>query len=313
MNGTTHTVRRPEETNVYLVGGGIASLAAAVHLHHDAHVPAHQIHLIEASPVPGGSMGGAGDWRKGYAVRAARKLNFTYNCLYDTLSRVSSIRDPSKTVLDEIVSFNKGHDELGECRARLVATTPAGPEIVDVKSIGLSTTDRLDILGLVLEAEENVASDEIQAHFKPEFFESKFWDMWSSMYGFQPWHSAVEFRRYLHRFLHEFPHISTLAGIEHTPMNDYECVIVPLEAHLKELGVDFQYGMWVSCTGGSQSFMLILCRNRGYFSCVSSGERYLRVCAPQHAQGERDHRGYTTFRHRSNYPWVIDSEFPSRG
>lgn len=33
-------VRDPKETNAYLVGGGIASLAAAVDLIHDAHVPA---------------------------------------------------------------------------------------------------------------------------------------------------------------------------------------------------------------------------------------------------------------------------------
>ncbi|KAL1882120.1 hypothetical protein VTK73DRAFT_2211 [Phialemonium thermophilum] len=239
--------RHPEGINVYLVGGGIASLAAAVHLCHDAQIPARQIHLIEASPVPGGSMGGAGDWKRGYVIRAARKLNFTYHCLYDTLSRVPSLEDPSKTVLDDISATNKNKPGTVEpASARLVDTTPNGPEIVDVHSIGLSKKDRLDLLAMLLDEEENLASDEIQARFQPGFFETIFWDMWSSMYGFQQWHSAAEFRRYLHRFLHEFPHISTLEGIEYTPMNDYQSVILPLEAYLKNLGVDFKYGTKVT-------------------------------------------------------------------
>ena len=245
MSETPQPVRDPKRTSVYLVGGGIASLAAAVHLYHDAHVPADQIHLIEASPVPGGSMGGSGDWKRGYVVRAARKLNFTYSCLYDTLSRIPSAGDASRTVLDNISDYNSRDSKKqagGNNPARLVTTTQTGPEIVDVRSIGLSTKDRLDLLGLVLESEEKVAGDEIQAHFNPPFFETKFWDMWSSMYGFQPWNSAVEFRRYLHRFLHEFSNISTMAGIEHTPINDYESVVVPIENHLKSLGVDFRYG-----------------------------------------------------------------------
>jgi hypothetical protein len=50
--------KHPENTNAYLVGGGIASLAAAVHLIQDAHVPASQIHIIESSSVPGGCMDG---------------------------------------------------------------------------------------------------------------------------------------------------------------------------------------------------------------------------------------------------------------
>lgn len=43
----TH-VRQPELTDAYLIGGGIASLAAAVHLIQDAHLPASQIHILES-------------------------------------------------------------------------------------------------------------------------------------------------------------------------------------------------------------------------------------------------------------------------
>ena len=38
-------------------------------------------------------------------------------------------------------------------------------------------------------------------------------------FAFQPWHSAVEFRRYLHRFVMEFSRIETLGGVKRTVLN----------------------------------------------------------------------------------------------
>ena len=63
--------------------------------------------------------------------------------------------------------------------------------------------------------------------------------MWCTTFAFQPWHSAVEFKRYLLRFIQEFPRISTLAGVRRTPYNQYDSIIVPLVAWLKEKGVLF--------------------------------------------------------------------------
>jgi oleate hydratase len=40
--------------------------------------------------------------------------------------------------------------------------------------------------------------------------------MWQTTFAFQPWHSAVELKRYLHRFMNEFPRIETLAGVKRT-------------------------------------------------------------------------------------------------
>lgn len=258
--------RSPEQTNAYLIGGGIASLTAAVHLHHDAGVPAAQIHVLEAASMSGGSMGRSsgkqdGSHGHGYVILAARKLNFSYRCLYETLSRVPSLRNPGRTVLEDVRGIAEGtHNRPTTERAsmnpsptsstaegpsnlpaRLVASGPDGPEIVDVQSMGLRSEEKMGLLGLILEQEDRIGDGQIQAHFKPDFFESKFWDVWASLYGFQPWHSAIEFRRYLLRFLHEFSHISTLEGIDHAPLNDYECIIQPMEHYLRSLGVDFQY------------------------------------------------------------------------
>lgn len=233
-----------------MVGGGIASLVAAVHLILEADVPAKNIHILEATKKPGGALNAVNDGSTGYSIRGARKLNFTYHCLYDTLAKVPSGSD-GRTILQEISSFNKyfnshGHNKIPN-PARLVGSLDTGPEIVDASRLNLEEGDKVRLLELIMQnvQEKDEPDKEIQRYFEPPFFESIFWDMWSSMYSFQPWHSLKEFRRYLHRFLHEFPKLHNFAGVERTPMNDFESVILPIEKYLKELGVQFKYGVVV--------------------------------------------------------------------
>ncbi len=61
--------------------------------------------------------------------------------------------------------------------------------------------------------------------------------MWVTTFAFQPWHSAVEFRRYLHRFLLEFTRIETLAGVKRTVYNQYDSLVRPLQSWLEAKGV----------------------------------------------------------------------------
>jgi oleate hydratase len=64
-----------------------------------------------------------------------------------------------------------------------------------------------------------------------------FWYMWSTTFAFQPWHSAVEFRRCLHRFMLEFSRIDTLAGVKRTIYNRYDSLVLPLKTWLEGHGV----------------------------------------------------------------------------
>lgn len=61
--------------------------------------------------------------------------------------------------------------------------------------------------------------------------------MWVTTIAFQPWDSAVEFKRYLHRFMMEFSRIETLAGVKRTAFNQYESLVLPLVAWLRAQGV----------------------------------------------------------------------------
>jgi myosin-crossreactive antigen len=85
----------------------------------------------------------------------------------------------------------------------------------------------------------SLGASRITDWLSPEFFTTKFWFMWATTFAFQPWHSAVEFKRYLHRFIKEFSRIETLAGVKRTVFNQYDSLVRPLEGWLEKHGVRF--------------------------------------------------------------------------
>ena len=62
--------------------------------------------------------------------------------------------------------------------------------------------------------------------------------MWCTTFAFQPWHSAVEFKRYLVRFAHMVAGFNRLQGIMRTVYNQYDSMVRPLRKWLDERGVD---------------------------------------------------------------------------
>jgi oleate hydratase len=97
--------------------------------------------------------------------------------------------------------------------------------------------DRLELVRITEASEEALGSDPITDWLSPPFFNTNFWLMWQTTFAFQPWHSAVEFKRYLHRFMLEFTRIETLAGIKRTKYNQYDSLVQPLLAWLEAKGV----------------------------------------------------------------------------
>ncbi len=61
--------------------------------------------------------------------------------------------------------------------------------------------------------------------------------MWCTTFAFQPWHSAVEFKRYLVRFAHMVAGFNRLQGIMRTVYNQYDSMVRPLQKWLDERGV----------------------------------------------------------------------------
>lgn len=221
---------------VYFVGGGIASLAGAAFLIRDCGFPGQQIHIIEELKVLGGSNDGAGDREQGYVIRGGRMLNDeTYENLWDLLSSIPSLDNPDQSVRDEIMAFDTAHPT--HSRARLVNKDG---EVEDVASMGFDMDDRIAMAKLIITPEAQLGRLRINEWFGAHFFKTNFWYMWATTFAFQPWHSTVELKRYMIRFMHEFPRIHTLEGVTRTPYNQYDSLIVPLHRYLQEHGVDFE-------------------------------------------------------------------------
>ncbi|NOT58571.1 MAG: oleate hydratase [Deltaproteobacteria bacterium] len=219
----------------YLVGGGIGSLAAAAFMIRDGNLPGGNISILEAAPLMGGSLDGAGDPTSGYSLRGGRMLTTdNYECTWDLYKSIPSLHHAGKTVFDETVEFNEQHK--AHSRARLVDRRRAK---VPVTSMGFSMQDRSELLKLSNADEETLDASCITDWLSPGFFETEFWYMWATTFAFQPWHSAVEFKRYLHRFMLEFSRIETLAGVKRTIYNQYDSLVLPLQAWLKAQGVQF--------------------------------------------------------------------------
>ncbi len=216
-----------------LIGGGIGSLAGAAFMVRDGGVPGPNISILEANPVLGGSLDGAGDPTSGYSLRGGRMLTTdNYECTWDLFKSIPSLVDKNKTVFDETVEFNQKHK--ANSLARLVDRRRAK---VEVTSMGFSMQDRIELLKLTNADEIELADSRITDWLSPGFFETEFWYMWVTTFAFQPWHSAVEFKRYLHRFMLEFSRIETLAGVKRTIYNQYDSLVLPLQAWLESKGV----------------------------------------------------------------------------
>ncbi|HAU79205.1 MAG TPA: oleate hydratase, partial [Stenotrophomonas sp.] len=67
----------------WIIGTGIAGLAAAFYLIRDGGMPAANITLIDSLDIEGGSLDGAGDPEQGYLVRGGREMNWNYDNFWD--------------------------------------------------------------------------------------------------------------------------------------------------------------------------------------------------------------------------------------
>ena len=252
------------DKKAYLVGGGIGSLAAAAFMIRDGGMQGSNISIFEAAPVTGGSLDGGGNAEDGYTLRGGRMLTTdNYECTWDLFKSIPSLEHAGQSVYDETIAFNERH--IPHSRARLVDRNRFK---VDVSSMGFTMQDRLELLKLTEADEDTLGSSAITDWLSPEFFDTKFWYMWATTFAFQPWHSAVEFKRYLHRFMMEFSRIETLAGVKRTVYNQYDSLVRPLVAWLQEQGVTIIMDCAVTDitlqeSGGRLTATALHCQRRG--------------------------------------------------
>ncbi|SEM18728.1 oleate hydratase [Streptacidiphilus jiangxiensis] len=225
----------------YLVGSGIASLSAAALLIREGNFAGSDIVILEEQERLGGSLDAAGSPETGYTMRGGRMFEIHFECTYDMLSTIPSLDDPSKSVTEDTFAFHE--DFAWDDHARLV---DAEGNIVDAHSMGFSERDRLELVKCAATPEHLLDGKRITDLFSEEFFHTNFWWMWCTTFAFEPWHSAIEFRRYVNRFVHLFKTFDSMSGIYRTRFNQYDSIVRPLLAWLTDQGVTVQQGTTVT-------------------------------------------------------------------
>ena len=241
FNKWSKTGNRPQ-TKVYLVGGGIASMAAAAFMIRDGDIVGHNITIIDEGDKLGGSLDAAGSARNGYVLRGGRMFESKYLCTFDLFASIPTL-DGSRTVTQEIIDWNETMKTSSKSRLVRDGHRQTAPEF------GLSEKHILTIERLALEPEGMLGRSSIAEQFDPTFFKTNFWFMWCTTFAFQPWHSAVEFKRYLVRFAHMVAGFNRLEGILRTVYNQYDSMVRPLQKWLEDRGVNFEMNTRVTDLG----------------------------------------------------------------
>jgi len=230
-----------ENKRAFLIGSGIASLAAAEYLMRDGHMQGNQITIFEQDNLSGGAMDGAGNPENGFIARGGREMEAHYECLWDLFGQVPSIEEEGRTVLDEFRELNELDPNFS--KVRVIYNRGEKHRKTD---LGLHEKNTHDLTKLLLTKEEDLGAATVEEYFDASFLETDMWLYWRSMFAFEPWHSVVEMKRYMQRFIHLMPGMSTMRDLLFTKYNQYDSLILPLKKLLESKGVNFVFNTTVT-------------------------------------------------------------------
>ena len=226
-----------DEKSAYLIGSGLAALAAACYLVRDGQMAGERIHILEKDPIPGGACDGYQYTDIGYVMRGGREMDNHFECMWDLFRSIPSIETEGVSVLDEYYWLNKADPNYSLCRA----TEKQGQDAHTDKKFGLSDKAAMEIMKLFFTPDEELYNKRIDEIFDHEVLDSNFWLYWRTMFAFENWHSALEMKLYLKRFVHHVGGLPDFTALRFTRYNQYESMILPMVHYLQEHGVDFQY------------------------------------------------------------------------
>ena len=226
-----------DEKAAYLIGSGLAALAAACYLVRDGQMAGERIHILEKDPIPGGACDGYQYTDIGYVMRGGREMDNHFECMWDLFRSIPSIETEGVSVLDEYYWLNKADPNYSLCRA----TEKQGQDVHTDKKFGLSDKAAMEIMKLFFTPDEELYNKRIDEIFDHEVLDSNFWLYWRTMFAFENWHSALEMKLYLKRFIHHVGGLPDFTALRFTRYNQYESMILPMVHYLQEHGVDFQY------------------------------------------------------------------------
>lgn len=225
-----------DKKSAYIIGSGLAGLSAAVFLVRDAQMKGENIHILEELPVAGGSLDGAKRPNAGFVVRGGREMENHFECLWDMYRSIPSLEIPGASYLDEYYWLDKEDPNSSNCR--LIYNR--GDRLPSDGQYGLGKCAD-EIVKLIMTPEKELQGETIEEFFSDDFFKTNFWTYWATMFAFEKWHSAAEMRRYAMRFIHHIDGLPDFTALKFNKYNQYESMVKPLLAYLKDHGVQFEY------------------------------------------------------------------------
>jgi oleate hydratase len=261
-----------EKRKATIVGSGIAGLAAAFYLIRDGHMPGRNITILDSVDVAGGSLDGAGDAETGYILRGGREMCFTYENFWDLFQDVPALELPEGySVLDEYRLLNDSDPTYS--KARLMHRQG---QIKDFSTFGLSRSQQWELTRLLFMRKEEIDDITVEQYFSKGLLESNFWVFWRTMFAFQNWHSLLEMKLYMHRFLDLIDGLHDLSSLVYSKYNQYDSFVRPLIGWLSDKGVQIQFNTRVDdlaleTEGERKTVTRILCTRDGKSDTIPVG------------------------------------------
>lgn len=237
--------RKPEgieDKTAWFVGAGLASLSGAAFLIRDGQMPGQNITILERLKLPGGALDGIKEPKKGFVVRGGREMENHFECLWDLFRSIPSLEVENASVLDEFYWLNKDDPNYSLQRATINRGQDAGTGT----DFALSDKAQKELVKIFLATREEMENKRIDEVFTDEFFKSNFWMYWRTMFAFEQWHSALEMKLYLHRFIHHIGGLPDFSALKFTKYNQYESLVLPLYTWLLDQGVTFEFSTEVT-------------------------------------------------------------------
>jgi Myosin-crossreactive antigen len=226
-----------DQKSAYIVGSGLGALASACFLIRDGQMQGKHIHILEKDPIPGGACDGFLYEGLGYVMRGGREMDNHFECMWDLFRSIPSIETAGISVLDEYYWLNKADPNFSLMRA----TVNCGEDAHTDKKFGLSDQGAMEIMHLFFTPDEQLYNKRIDECFSNEVLDSNFWLYWRTMFAFENWHSALEMKLYIKRFVHHIGGLPDFTALRFTKYNQYESMILPMINYLESFGVQFHY------------------------------------------------------------------------
>ena len=237
--------KKPEgvdHKSAYIIGTGLAALSAACYLVRDGQMKGEHIHIFEKDRIPGGACDGFEYPGVGYVMRGGREMDNHFEVMWDLFRSIPSIETEGVSVLDEYYWLNKEDPNYSLCRA----TVNCGEDAHTDKKFAVSDKAKMEIMKLFFTPDEDLYDKRIDEFFDDEVFDSNFWLYWRTMFAFENWHSALEMKRYIKRYIHHIGGLPDFTALRFTKYNQYESMILPMVKYLEKAGVAFHYNTRVA-------------------------------------------------------------------